>query len=102
MHPEWARSLRDQCLAAGVPFFFKQWGEWEQIQYLGQDGKPLLKISLPNNTNFKPSHREIVFTLTDVEDRAKSSVNMWRVGKKAAGDLLDGRQWHEFPKGVSA
>ena len=28
MHPEWARSLRDQCEAAGVPFLFKQWGEW--------------------------------------------------------------------------
>jgi protein gp37 len=28
MHPDWARSLRDQCAAAGVPFFFKQWGEW--------------------------------------------------------------------------
>jgi len=27
MHPEWARSLRDQCQAAGVPFHFKQWGE---------------------------------------------------------------------------
>lgn len=26
MHPDWARSLRDQCVAAGVPFFFKQWG----------------------------------------------------------------------------
>ncbi|MFE3958603.1 DUF5131 family protein [Nocardia sp. NPDC059091] len=24
--PEWVRALRDQCLAAGVPFFFKQWG----------------------------------------------------------------------------
>ncbi|WP_083655049.1 DUF5131 family protein [Burkholderia sp. SRS-W-2-2016] len=28
MHPDWARSLRDQCAAAKVPFFFKQWGEW--------------------------------------------------------------------------
>lgn len=28
MHPDWARSIRDQCVAAGVPFFFKQWGEW--------------------------------------------------------------------------
>ena len=28
MHPNWARSLRDQCAAAGVPFLFKQWGEW--------------------------------------------------------------------------
>jgi len=28
MHPDWARFIRDQCVAAGVPFFFKQWGEW--------------------------------------------------------------------------
>lgn len=28
MHPDWARSLRDQCQAAGVPFHFKQWGAW--------------------------------------------------------------------------
>ncbi|RWD32543.1 MAG: phage Gp37/Gp68 family protein, partial [Mesorhizobium sp.] len=28
MHPDWARSIRDQCAATGVPFFFKQWGEW--------------------------------------------------------------------------
>lgn len=31
MHPDWARSLRDQCVAAGVPFLFKQWGEWGQL-----------------------------------------------------------------------
>jgi protein gp37 len=29
MHPDWARSIRDQCQSAGVPFFFKQWGAWE-------------------------------------------------------------------------
>ncbi len=28
MHPEWARDMRRQCVAAGVPFFFKQWGEY--------------------------------------------------------------------------
>lgn len=28
MHPVWARSIRDQCRDAGVPFFFKQWGTW--------------------------------------------------------------------------
>lgn len=28
MHPNWARSLRNQCQAAGVPFLFKQWGEY--------------------------------------------------------------------------
>lgn len=28
MRAEWAQSLRDQCAEAGVPFHFKQWGEW--------------------------------------------------------------------------
>jgi protein gp37 len=32
MHPDWARSLRDQCAAAGVPFLFKQWGEWMPVR----------------------------------------------------------------------
>lgn len=29
MQPEWARDMRDQCLAADVPFFFKQWGVYD-------------------------------------------------------------------------
>ena len=53
MHPDWARSLRDQCAPVGVPYFFKQWGEH------GPDGR--------------------------------------RVGRRATGDLLDGRQHHEWP-----
>ncbi len=32
MHPEWARSLRDQCRSVGVPFFFKQWGAFRQVK----------------------------------------------------------------------
>lgn len=37
MHPDWARALRDQCVAANVPFFFKQWGEytWKELGYYG-------------------------------------------------------------------
>ena len=31
MHPDWARSLRDQCRTVGVPFFLKQWGEWSPL-----------------------------------------------------------------------
>jgi protein gp37 len=60
MHPDWARSLRDQCVAASVPFFFKQWGEYAPV-----DGSPLY--------------------------------GMAKVGKKAAGTLLDGREWKQFP-----
>ena len=37
MHPDWARSIRDQCQAAGVPFFFKQWGEWHNGDGFGED-----------------------------------------------------------------
>jgi protein gp37 len=36
-NPEWFRSLRDQCVNAGVPFFFKQWGQWSS------DGSPVGK-----------------------------------------------------------
>ena len=31
MHPDWVRSIRDQCQGAGVPFFFKQWGLWKPM-----------------------------------------------------------------------
>ena len=31
MHPDWVRQIRDDCAAAGVPFLFKQWGEWAPI-----------------------------------------------------------------------
>jgi protein gp37 len=66
MRPEWARSLRDQCQAAGVAFFFKQWGEWAPTP------SPAAEPEL--------------------------AVPMVRVGRKAAGRLLDGRIWEEFPE----
>jgi protein gp37 len=72
MHPNWARSLRDQCQAAGVPFFFKQWGEWAP---LGQ----------------------IDSTRTFVGHNMGDGQMMLRYGKKLAGRLLDGREWNEFP-----
>lgn len=37
MHPEWVRSLHDQCDAAGTAFFFKQWGEWAPICFMSED-----------------------------------------------------------------
>jgi protein gp37 len=64
--PDWFRGLRDQCVGANVPFFFKQWGEWA-----------------PEGTSGRPE-----------DDRLR------RVGKKAAGALLDGQRWQQFPGGV--
>jgi protein gp37 len=95
MHPDWARSLRDQCQAAGVPFFFKQWGEWvgicQQSAQAVRDavGHAKMKESgkvhvWPNAKPLGPPHFGMNFS--------------YRVGKKVAGRILDGREWSEFPK----
>lgn len=69
-HPDWFRALRDQCAEAGVPFFFKQWGDWS-----------------PQAPPGTPWH----LTTTDM------TIHMHRIGKKAAGALLDGREHREVP-----
>lgn len=69
MHPEWARSIRDQCAAAGIPFFFKQWGEWA------------------------PSW------LNDDRGKIAGSEWMDKMGRNKAGRLLDGRTHDELPWG---
>ena len=79
MHPDWARSLRDQCAAAGVPYLFKQWGEWVTEEQAPED------ITLP-----AVSWRH----LGDAEPP------VWRVGKKRAGRLLDGIQHDGYPGGA--
>ncbi len=78
MHPVWARSVRDQCQAAGVPFFFKQWGEWVLGQFSGIDAP-----------GFQTSKYDI--------ELLAPGIFMKRVGKKKAGRLLDGRTWDEMP-----
>lgn len=83
MAPQWATSLRDQCTEAGVPFFFKQWGEYAPTGYLviGGTSKGVLLVGDP---------------VDDLGHR----VELARVGKKRAGRELDGRTWDEFPKGA--
>jgi len=91
MHPDWARSLRDQCAAAGVPFLFKQWGEWvpyehsEQPPFLfSQHGHEIDGHALPDfESEDGKTQRE---WLCDWADQILAR----RVGKKAAGRLLDG------------
>jgi protein gp37 len=93
MHPDWARSLRDQCQEADVPFFFKQWGEWQNGSTLdaGKD-----RIVLNDGRVLKSPYT------TDQETRDRWSdyhpCMMAPVGKKKAGRLLHGREWNEFPK----
>jgi len=88
MHPDWARSLRDQCVAAGVPFFFKQWGEWVEEMQLAEDAViPAVKCYEPWS---EYDEAEQCF----FGDRTA----VWKLGKKSAGRLLDGRTWDEFPE----
>jgi protein gp37 len=91
MHPDWARSLRDQCAAAGVPFMFKQWGEWEiaSVANGNQDSDMVrnnaIWLDVDGKTS-KPSSLDL--------DNAYAMV---RVGKKAAGRLLDDRLHDGYP-----
>ncbi|KIL37951.1 hypothetical protein SD70_29625 [Gordoniibacillus kamchatkensis] len=76
MHPDWARDIRDQCAAAAVPFFFKQWGEWRE--------------SVPGEIISGRQQSMIVYG-------HKKNVGVLRFGKKSAGRILDGRIWGDFP-----
>ena len=87
-HPDWFRSLRDQCAASGVPFLFKQWGEWLPAEFpsdeecFADDG----------------SERQLEGRIRRV--RVDGHVDMARIGKKAAGRQLDGRTHDDYPKAI--
>lgn len=82
MHPDWVRSIRDQCVAANVRFFFKQWGEFAPWNHRrGTDAVPGVQ-----SVAYRPGCPD-PYPLGWVR----------RVGKKAAGRDLDGRTWDEFP-----
>lgn len=91
MHPDWARSIRDQCAAAGTAFHFKQFGAWapSSADEWAQDNG---------------SHQHCFWTGSRWSDTlgdymlAGNCQMMRLVGKKRSGRLLDGREWNEFPK----
>ena len=73
MHPDWARSLRGQCASTGVPYFFKQWGEWA------------------------PEDQTPEETVIPAQYRHDDSTGCMRLGRRVTGDLLDGVLHHEWP-----
>jgi len=119
MHPDWARSVRDQCQAAGVPFFFKQWGEWLPVS---QDRDNCIdslyrsnRIAAPHedqgridelygrtcrvDTACIQSDGTTLDPLSPMAFRQGTDPMLtFRAGKKAAGRLLDGHQWDEVPR----
>lgn len=87
MHPDWARGLRDQCASAGVPFLMKQWGEWApamgDLWWHPLDGGPQFRTRAGGR---------------DTHAFGDGCYGAVRIGKKAAGRLLDGVEHHAFPE----
>ncbi|MDX8513587.1 DUF5131 family protein [Mesorhizobium captivum] len=88
MHPDWARSIRDQCAATGVPFFFKQWGAWRETGY------QLCAHPLPAGM-IAPAPPHWVGAGYGLD---RPSMAIENIGKKAAGRLLDGVEHNAFPE----
>ncbi|HYD87149.1 MAG TPA: phage Gp37/Gp68 family protein [Vitreimonas sp.] len=87
MHPDWVRSIRDQCAAAGVAFFFKQWGAHAPVTIPKTDWRGETPVAWPLGrlgAHPWPDHDDTMVVLT-------------RVGKRAAGRVLDGRTHDERP-----
>lgn len=92
MHPAWARSLRDQCVVTSTPFFFKQWGEWSPAA----DGLPQRRMTELDVAGVQHD------PATPIASRPRATTPMVRIGKKAAGRLLDGQQWDQAPVAPSS
>ncbi len=104
MHPDWARSLRDQCAEAGVPFLFKQWGEFAEhdagkplrlVDAYGEEAENIL-ANIGDPTSFVHVDGRHWAQVDDVPLGVRARL-MLRVGKKSAGRLLDGRTWDGVP-----
>lgn len=102
-HPDWIRNLRDHCRARSIPFFFKQWGEWAPADidpsgdmfyhHRGRNvGRPKYKGIAVSRVDGQCSH-----DAERLNDPVTTAV-MYRVGKKNAGNTLDGQQHLAFPE----
>ena len=101
MHPDWARSLRNQCAAAGVPFFFKGWGEYLPVVTFGKvDSSEALRAVppdyLPERFDQEKWRHFNNYTLID-DGHGKRKTWMLKCGKKLSGRLLDGVEHNERP-----
>lgn len=89
MHPDWARSLRNQCASAGVPFFFKQHGEYVEAT--------VRNIDHARESRFVERSGEDSTGWT-IDRHTRGTAHMVRLGKSATGRLLDGVEHNAFPE----
>ena len=94
MHPDWVRSIRNQCKEANVPFFFKQWGEWVHIKWNERTGNKQFGewIKVASGRDFFDND-----TLSNPEVYGNKEC-MYKIGKHKSGSELDGKHHKEFPK----
>lgn len=95
MHSDWVKSLRDQCKNAGVPFFFKSWGEWWPCSQIPDDFDcskyPVGDIG-DDGIFIPPPALEVPFR------NGVCSEQTFKVGKKLSGYLIDGQEYRQFPE----
>ncbi len=122
MHPDWVRSLRDQCTGAGVPFLFKQWGEWAPVSDVHES-----VIDAVYRSNRPARRGEDQGALDDSYGRrcmvpifsmwangclhgtttpgaylqGMGAMTVYSVGKAAAGRTIDGKTWTQFPESAA-
>jgi protein gp37 len=93
MHPTWVRHIRDRCVDGGIPFFFKQWGAWS---FDPTPGAFTHRVE-PDGTYTPPPSRTEIERRVELGTGHTGWAGMSRTTKHAAGRILDGRTWDEFP-----
>lgn len=91
MHPKWPYDAMKACADAGVPFYFKQWGEWVPVVYQDAEGNRVLNI-----TGLNDSRERIVGGPSE----GLPAINVERVGKREAGHMLGGREVLQWPAAI--
>jgi protein gp37 len=94
MHVDWVRSLRDQCVEADVPVFFKQWGCWIPQSQLD----PSILVGKSQILDYDGTLRPTSTANDPVDDPSHVACVVYPVSKKTAGRVLDGRTWDQFPE----
>lgn len=95
MHPDWARDLRDQCVTAGVPFFFKQFGTFGTVYDRNVEDPDWRRCSTVER---QTPHGQWLNLAGGQGFHGDRVVRVDRMGKKQAGRTLDGRTWDQFPE----
>jgi len=91
-HPDWFRSLREQCAAADVPFLFKQWGEWTPGENVERQ-RGMVEVARLWDDRWDRWPLNLTTDHGHIDDQP----DLYRIGKKAAGRLLDGVEHNGFP-----